>query len=231
MNALTMRTRLIASFLTFAGLTLLAHQAEAEQLGNRQPTNPAASCVTISTLTGAGTGFFIEHNGRLSIVTCRHVVENSPFLVVTDMNGLEYHATNALFSTSRDIALLQIEIEKDQDVVPLKTIRSAKDLVFDMEICCYGDSEGKGVIVKSQGHLLGIGPESIETDAEIVPGNSGGPLLDPKSGLVVAVASYLTKSRENSWNKGTRFSDAVRRFGVRIDNLDFSKQYFESQNW
>ena len=193
----------------------------ADQLPQTSALNPASGCVTISTLTGAGSGFFLEQNGQMVIITCRHVVEHSPFLRITDMNGREYIATNAMLSTLRDIACLQIE-NTDGNVLPLTTIDGANELVFDMDLFCYGDSEGKGVIVKSKGHLLGIGPESIETDAAIVPGNSGGPIVTPDTGKVIAVASYLTKTRTTQWTEGTRFEDAVRRFGVRIDNLDLS---------
>ena len=203
------------------GWTISSSTAFANQVPQTSPTNPGASCVTISTLTGAGSGFFLEQSGKLVVITCRHVVEHSPFLRITDMNGREHNATNVLLSTLRDIALLQIEGDLN-DVLPLKTIDGAKDLIFDMDLSCYGDSEGKGVIVKSKGRLLGIGPESIETDAAIVPGNSGGPIVAPDTDKVIAVASYLTKTRSNQWNEGTRFEDAVRRFGIRIDNLDFS---------
>lgn len=184
-----------------------------------QHPNLLASCVTITTIDGSGSGFFASVSNRICILTCRHVVENQPFLEVKDIYGTVYPVRGGRMSEERDIAVLDCEKEEGDGPAPLPLLTNARSLWVDMPLACYGDSEGRGVIVKSEGKMLGIGPESIETDAEIVLGNSGGPIVSQESGEVVAIASFLTKSQMDRWNMGTRFAGTARRFGIRIDNL------------
>lgn len=86
---------------------------------------------------------------------------------------------------------------------------------IDEAVETYGNSQGTGVITKNIGKVLGVGDSSIEVSCEIVPGNSGGPIIN-KSGKVVGIASYLNKRDEDQWNEGTRY-EKTRRFGIRID--------------
>ncbi len=86
---------------------------------------------------------------------------------------------------------------------------------IDDEIDAYGNSQGTGVITKNSGKVLGLGDSSIEVSCGIVPGNSGGPIID-KDGKVIGIASFLNKRDEDKWNEETRY-DKVRRFGIRVD--------------
>ena len=86
---------------------------------------------------------------------------------------------------------------------------------IDDSVETYGNSQGTGVITKNTGKILGVGDSSIEVSCEIVPGNSGGPIIN-KDGKVVGIASFLNKRDEDQWNEGPRY-EKTRRFGIRID--------------
>lgn len=86
---------------------------------------------------------------------------------------------------------------------------------LDALVRVFGNSDGGMVMTTLDGKVKGVGPDRIEVGAEIVRGNSGGPMIN-KAGRVVGIASYLTRS-EIDWTKaGTRFDGAVRRFGYRL---------------
>ena len=183
--------------------------------------NILPSCVTIETILGTGSGFFFEKNGRMYVVTSAHVVKDVPFVIVRDPKGNEYSASDAYFAADRDLALLSFK-----NNVPLgnslTVISELGSLPLDVPVESFGDSDGKGVIVKSEGRLLGVGPKEIETDAQIVPGNSGGPIVLKETGEVIGVASHATRNGD-VWLDGTRFNNQTRRFGVRIDNIDINR--------
>lgn len=87
--------------------------------------------------------------------------------------------------------------------------------VIDDPVETFGNSQGTGVITKNEGKILGVGDSTIEVSSEIVPGNSGGPIIN-KNGKVIGIASFLNKRDEDRWNEGTRY-EKTRRFGIRID--------------
>lgn len=176
-------------------------------------------CVTISCVGGSGSGFIVKQGGQLRVVTCRHVVEDEPVVVVKDLNGNQYGVKQISISKDRDVAVIDL-ITPASNASYFKIARDVSVIGLNAELACYGDSEGTGVIVPCYGRLIGIGPSSVETDAPFVPGNSGGPVVSKSTHEVVGVASVLTRINEgNKWVKGTRFENQTRHFAVRIDNL------------
>ena len=184
-------------------------------------SDPIRGCVTVKTISGMGSGFFIRKNKILYVVTCRHVIIDEPFIIINDIDGNRHQVEKIYYAPDRDVALLQVK-EPSEPVLTLELAENIGTLPLQTEVSCYGDSEGMGVVVRCEGKLLGVGPINIETDTPFVSGNSGGPMVLKDSFNVIAAASCMTRNSENNkWAKGSRFETDVRRFSVRIDNLNW----------
>ena len=176
-------------------------------------------CVSVETVSGSASGFFVRLDGNLYVATCNHVVEDQPFVKVLDMEGVEHYAASVYLCDDRDLAFVQLSESNSLHCSTFKLQTKVEQLTLNRPLYCLGDSEGKGVVVRSEGKVLGIGPTTIETDATIVPGNSGGPVVLKGSGKVIGAASHLTNN-SSRWTKGTRFNNTIRKFAVRLDNID-----------
>ncbi len=189
------------------------------------PQDIPGSVVLIGSSDGRGSGFLCRLWGVPVIVTNAHVYARMYQSTIEDGRQYRYTPKAALISRKRDLALIEADIPTDRRLfeiaenlatTPLKTPANA-----------YGDSLGARVITVLNGQLLGIGPDEIEISAGIVPGNSGGPVVNQKM-EIIGVATYLKLlSADANMLEGTRFgahttqnNSGVRRFAIRIDNLD-----------
>jgi serine protease Do len=144
---------------------------------------------------GHGTGFLIDEN---LFLTNQHVVAGAKEGRVITKNNLEYKFTIKLQSVDGDFALLQIEksqwerFKKENKYVVFDTETQINDLdeVFTIGHpmgLLYSFSKG---IVSSSKRMTSNRRFLIEVDANIFPGNSGGPLLN-SSGEVVGMAQLM----------------------------------------
>ena len=77
-------------------------------------------CVLIETLVGKGSGLLYRTpNGKLFVITCRHVVEDGYCMVIKDVNGRIFEPyinsaeqADVYFSKDRDMALIHV-VEPD----------------------------------------------------------------------------------------------------------------------
>ena len=172
--------------------------------------------VLVHTKEGVGTGFLVKMDGKKYVMSNDHVVRSSstPEMVLVDGTKLKLGA----FSTASDRDLARFEVlDYNGDCFEFaKTSPNNGD-----EVWVYGNSSGDDVITSLKGHVTGVGSKVVKVDAEFVQGNSGSPILD-KNGKVIAVAAYLKNGSEGKdWTKkGTQFDD-VRRFGIRLTNVEW----------
>ncbi|SDR06713.1 serine protease, S1-C subfamily, contains C-terminal PDZ domain [Curtobacterium sp. UNCCL20] len=148
----------------------------------------------------AGTGMVLSANG--TILTNNHVIQGATSITATDeTTGKEYKADVVGTDATHDVAVLKLEnasglstVTLDDDGEP-----STGDTVTDV-----GNAEGTGNLVAAEGTVTatdqdiqvqsesGTGTESlqglIEIAADIVSGDSGGPVLD-REGEVVGMAT------------------------------------------
>jgi serine protease Do len=155
-----------------------------------------------SLIEEAGAGILIELDGRMAVLTNRHVVVNSQVndIHIQLSNGQFFHPTDVRLDRDSDIAVLYIQ---QTDVVPAMIGDSDSADVGDF-VVAVGSPFGLNHSV-SHGILSGKGRRDLElgsngvrfqdflqTDAAINPGNSGGPLLNVHGeviGLNTAIAS------------------------------------------
>ena len=148
----------------------------------------------------AGTGMVLTSDG--TILTNNHVIQGATSITVTDeTTGKEYKADVVGADATNDVAVLKLEnasglstVTLDDDGEP-----STGDTVKDV-----GNAEGTGNLVSAEGTVTatdqdiqvqsesGTGTESLsgllEISADIVSGDSGGPVLDSE-GEVVGMAT------------------------------------------
>lgn len=162
--------------------------------------------------TGVGTGVIIDTTSGY-IVTNRHVVENASKVKVTLSSGNTISASKYWWSTTTDLALVQVSTADLPD--DLKAAEFAKDdpqpytwtvaIGYPYDI---GGSTANPTV--SQGIISAVGrkiqvaigndtltlEDVIQTDAAINPGNSGGPLVN-MAGEVVGINTAVLESAEN----------------------------------
>ncbi len=188
-----------------------------------------SSLVVIETESGSGSGFIIQLDGKVFLLTNRHVVQGAQKLDFRLVDGQVIHPQTVEVADSQD--LVRFLITDDSGLVPLQLADTQPTL--SQTVLVYGNSGGQGAVTKLDGQILGIGPEVIEVSAGFVPGNSGSPIVSANGG-VFGVATYLTMNTPGKdWvTRGTRF-ETVRRFGVRVADgmqwIPISWKTFNSQ--
>ena len=192
--------------------------------------------VYIYTDTGLGSGFLISPDGY--IITNRHVVEDARDVSVilydqrrlmdktepgksanpTATNNKVRFAKVLKTNQTRDLALLKMEGE-NLPYLELETDRSA--YVTGQEVLAVGAPRGvewsvsRGIISAARDHN---GIDTLQTDAAVNSGNSGGPLISLQTGRVLGV---------NSWAIVPSADIGDLRSGV--ENLNFAVSSYEVQ--
>jgi 2-alkenal reductase len=147
---------------------------------------------------GSGSGFVYDYDGH--IITNYHVVEDAETIEVAFASGLKVYATLIGTDIDSDIAVIKVNVARDQ-LVPLKLGDSDALKVGQMVIAIgnpyrltstmtFGVVSAKGRILDSlrttEDMVSYTAGDLIQTDATINPGNSGGPLLN-LAGEVIGV--------------------------------------------
>jgi S1-C subfamily serine protease len=165
---------------------------------------------------GNGTGFLCRSEGEVWVYTAAHVLSGNRTIAVRDNTGRTY----------RDFEF--IECAEGVDLVRLKpkdTGMEALDLVppdsapkIGEIIVAIGNSLGAGSLSGEPGHIMSVREDMWEVDAEIIPGNSGGPVISLESGNVVGIVTHLTiKRARNQYTSIEAEKTEVKRFAARLD--------------
>ncbi|MEZ6134656.1 MAG: trypsin-like peptidase domain-containing protein [Pirellulaceae bacterium] len=156
--------------------------------------------VSIRTPTKIGSGFFVGKSGY--VLTNAHVVRASELIEVllTEDGGskVELSAKIVRIDTTRDLALLKVEVEHEVPVVRLAPNDSKLESGEPVTVI---GSPGLGDRMLEQTMTTGIvsnpqrfmdNVELIQTDAPVNPGNSGGPMFDGR-GQVIGLISQKAR--------------------------------------
>ena len=178
-----------------------------------QPLNsPVDGVVIIRTSSGMGSGFFVNVGNRTYVYTNQHVIGDMDKLEVIDSRGEAVEVGSLEVSNSQDLARFQVK-RRSGFVLQDTITPSEKTIVL-------GNSLGAGVVTTATATVKGIGPDEVEVDADFVPGNSGGPIVN-QSKEVIGVATYIKRGEDQpDWvKKETRYAKA-RRFALRPSRVD-----------
>lgn len=136
--------------------------------------------VTVVIANGHGSGFFIDNQGHL--ITNAHVVGEAKKVLVRNRRNEEIEAMVLAVDSVRDVALLRVEpgILGEAGRLAIRTERTAVGsdsyAVGSPLNESYSGTVTKGIISNYTVDEQGL--NWIQSDASILPGNSGGPLLD-----------------------------------------------------
>jgi S1-C subfamily serine protease len=147
----------------------------------------------------AGTGMVISADGL--VLTNNHVIEDSTSISVTDVgNGRTYQAKVVGYDQTGDIAVIQLQGASGLKTVPVGDSALVKS---GASVVAMGNAEGQSAIVPAAGRVTALNQTitasdeggsitsetlhgMIEVNADIVSGDSGGPLANA-SGQVIGI--------------------------------------------
>jgi S1-C subfamily serine protease len=137
----------------------------------------------------AGTGMVINSDGL--VLTNNHVIEDSTRITATVVStGRTYQARLVGYDVTGDVALIQLENASGLRTVPIGDSATVKT---GQSVVAMGNAEGQSMIVPAAGRITALNQTitatdqggsiqsetlhgMIETNADIVSGDSGGPL-------------------------------------------------------
>lgn len=164
--------------------------------------NPGTVLIYASsnTKSGFGTGFFVRQNGY--IVTNYHIIESMENVSVTLYSGEELEAEVVWYSTADDLAILKV----DGKGYPTLKIGDSDGVKIGDTAIAVGNPGGnicpwtttRGIIsaldreVTVEGSRAIVDLTMMQTDAQVNPGNSGGPLCNDRGEVIGIVTRKLT---------------------------------------
>ena len=204
-----------------------------------QKIDPAVVDV-VSTLTdgeAAGTGIVLTSSGE--VLTNNHVIDGATSISVTDVgNGQTYQASVVGYNPTHDIAVLKLN---GASGLTTATIGNSSTAAVGNKVVAVGNAGGRGGTPSvAQGQVTGLNKTVtavdqgsgasetltgvIRTNADIMPGDSGGPLLNT-SGQVIGMDTAAGPAETDS---ATGQAAAVQAFSIPINQAISTAQQIEA---
>ena len=163
-----------------------------------------------------GTAFVITRDGLA--VTAHHILSVEGLLMARLRSGEERAVRGLRGAEEADVALL--EIYCPTDCVTLDVSTAEPQLGSEVYVIGTPLSERFSHTV-TRGIVSGLRRDGartlIQTDAAANPGNSGGPIIDAESGMVVAVVTQkVVREDVEGLTFGVSSIDALRVLGIRL---------------
>jgi len=176
------------------------------------PDEWASGVVTVFAGRGHGSGFVISDN---LILTNHHVVGESNSVAVKFSNGLQVVGKVIASNSGRDVAIVKV------DATLPKHFRLSRSVpVVGTNVYAIGSPlEEKFHSTVTHGIISGVREENkkmlIQSDVNIRPGNSGGPLVDENGAVVgIAVSGLVINSVSQGINFFIPIDDALKSLGA-----------------
>lgn len=187
---------------------------------------------------GIGSGYIIDAQGH--VVTNNHVVEGGASFSVELTDGTAMDATLVGADPYQDVAVLKLEPKKGQTLPAALTFGNSDDVQVGEQVVAIGsplgdytDTVTAGMINNDnrsldtgEGYLL---PNLLQHDADIYPGNSGGPLLD-LSGKVIGMNVAKAVDPSQGYPQETGIAFAIKSNAVKeiVDQIIAKGSYARS---
>jgi S1-C subfamily serine protease len=177
----TRRASGVATMASLAPSPVVRRHAAGQTAAERMPMLQSA-VVTVFTGTGSGSGFYVSAEGHL--LTNQHVVGDSKFVKVKLANGREVLGEVLRAANRRDVALIKTEAVS---LAPLD-VAEAEPKIGD-EVYALGSPLGDklaGTVTRGVvSSFREIDQQRwLQSDVQVLPGSSGGPLVGGHGGVV-----------------------------------------------
>jgi putative serine protease PepD len=173
-----------------------------------------------------GTGFEIDSNGN--IMTAEHVVDGASTIKVTFQDGTTAKATLVGSDSSTDSAVIHVDVPASQ-LHPLALGNSSSVQPGQAVVAIgtplspsYSESMSAGIVSAINRTITAPNnasiPGTIQTDAAINHGNSGGPLIDVATNTVIGINDQIPSGTVDA-NVGIGFAapiDAIKTSATTI---------------
>jgi S1-C subfamily serine protease len=194
-----------------SGDSIVISTGSSKPLGNA-PDEWANGVVTVFAGSGHGSGFVISDN---LILTNHHVVGESNSVTIKFNNGLQVVGKVIASNSGRDVAIVKV------DATLPKHFRITRVLpAVGSEVYAIGSPiDEKLHSTITRGIISGVREENkkmlIQSDVNIRPGNSGGPLVDKNGSVVgIAVSGLVLNSVAQGINFFIPIDDALKSLGA-----------------
>ncbi|MBN8417970.1 MAG: trypsin-like peptidase domain-containing protein [Verrucomicrobia bacterium] len=191
------------------------------------------SClIIIKTDHGSGSGFIASVDGKTYVYTNAHVICGTTEGFTAKIESIktasgrsipipyEIELSNTYDPNSshglEDVARFPVALKEGETSYAL--VDTNFPVTVNQKVTAYGNSLGGGAVTSLEGAVLGLGSDRIEVSCQIVPGNSGGPIILTDTMRVLGISTYLDSGKRDIWTRGTVFEN-VRRFAVRPDKV------------
>ena len=178
--------------------------------------NVRLSVVTVFAGNGSGSGIFVSSDRYL--FTNEHVVREAKFVKIKLVTGREILGEVIRKDSRRDVALLKAE-EKQTVFLPILT----KELRIGEEVYALGSPLGekqqtsisKGIV---SAYRVEDNMKYIQSDVNVLPGSSGGALVDNKGNLVgITVAGRFMHGVPVGLNFFIPIQDALSSLNIDLE--------------
>jgi S1-C subfamily serine protease len=193
------------------------------------PVDLAELCIQVRpafVFIGGGSGVIVRPDGLM--LTNDHVIGRKRAFTVRIGDGRSFKARVLGTDPAGDLAALKLELPEGETVPHLELADSTTLRVGD-EVLAVGNPFALGVldqsptfttgIVSALNHTQGNYTECIVTDAEVNPGNSGGPLLT-MAGQVVGINGQISTRFGLRSNTGLGFAISARQIALWLPRLE-----------
>ena len=192
---------------------------------------------TLSNGEAAGTGIVLTSSGE--ILTNNHVIDGATSISVTDVgNGQTYRASVTGYDASHDIAVLKLT---GASGLTTASIGDSSQVSVGSKVVAVGNAGGRGGTPSvAEGQVTGLNKQItatdagsgtsetltgvIRTNADIQPGDSGGPLLNT-AGQVIGMDTAASSAQTDS---ATGESAPVQAFAIPINQAIATAHQIES---
>ena len=194
-----------------------------------EPVDLTELCVRLQpafVFIGGGSGVIVRPDGLM--LTNDHVIGRKRSFTVRIGDGRSFKAKVLGTDPVGDLAALKLEVPEGQTVPHLELGDSGGLRVGD-EAVAIGNPFALGVldqaptftvgIISALNHTQGTYAECIVTDAEVNPGNSGGPLLN-MAGEVVGINGQISTRFGLRSNTGLGFAISSRQIAIWLPRLE-----------
>ncbi|MBL8631548.1 MAG: serine protease [Rhodospirillaceae bacterium] len=196
--------------------TLISRQPLSKRSFQEHATDIRGNVVTVFAGKGTGSGFFVSDR---HIITNAHVVQGAQFVKLKLITGREILGEVMTSDEIRDVALIQSE-SAGFTGLPVRE----DDLAIGSQVFAVGSPKGESNegtvsagIVSS--YRTTDGQRWIQSDVNVMPGNSGGPLLDDK-GNIIGLTSWGRIDERAGTPTGLNFfipiTDAMVKLGLQF---------------